>query len=92
MVAFSAGSATVSVIMRICSSIYAKGVDIAFPLMRTIDDRVKIDSKNPMVICRGIGENLNKSMGYTLDFTTIISATITVCIYASGANVIGTDQ
>jgi hypothetical protein len=53
---------------------------------------LKKDSKHPMVICKAIGETVNKSLSKSLDYLAFISSIIAVVMKATGINIIGVDQ
>lgn len=53
---------------------------------------LKKDSRHPMVICKAIGETVNKSMSKTLDFLVFIPSVVGVVMKAAGINVVGVDQ
>lgn len=53
---------------------------------------LKKDSRHPMVICKVIGETINKSLSKSLDFLIFIPAIVGIVMKAAGMNVIGTDQ
>lgn len=92
LIAFSFGSSTVAVGTKIACTIYGKGSEGAFPLMNKIEPRMLKDHKSPLVICKAIGENLNKVVTHTLDYNMYLSMCITGALACGGLQIIGADQ
>jgi hypothetical protein len=45
-----------------------------------------------MVICKGIGETVNRSLSKTLDFLVFMTTVVGIVTKAAGMNVLGVDQ
>lgn len=45
-----------------------------------------------MVICKAIGETINRSLSKTLDFLVLIPSTVAIGMKVAGMNIIGADQ
>ena len=53
---------------------------------------LKKDSKHPIVICKCIGETINKSLSKSLDFLVFLPSIVAVVMKIAGTDVIGVDQ
>ena len=53
---------------------------------------LKQDSQHPMVICKVIGETINRSLSKTLDFLVLIPTIVAAVMKVTGMNIIGADQ
>ena len=53
---------------------------------------LKKDSQHPMVVCKVIGETINRSLSKTLDFLVLIPTLIGTVMKVTGMNIIGADQ
>ncbi len=53
---------------------------------------LKHDSRHPMVICKGIGETVNKSLSKSLDYLAFVPSIIAIAMKSAGMNIIGVDQ
>ncbi len=78
---------------KITSLIYAKGIENAFDMsgMFSMNNLPK-DHRHPMVVCKGVGETVNRTLSKTVDFLAFVTAGVGVVIKAAGVNVIGVDQ
>lgn len=90
---FAFGFITVGICTKITSLVYSKGVENSFLMSGMFNiNSVKKDSRHPMVICKVIGETINRSLSKTLDFIAFIPSIIAVVTKAAGMNVFGVDQ
>lgn len=53
---------------------------------------LKKDSHHPMVICKVIGETINRSLSKTLDFLVFIPTIVAIVMKVAGMNIVGVDQ
>lgn len=53
---------------------------------------LKKDNRHPMIICKCVGETINKSLSKTLDYLAFLPSIIGIVMKAAGMNVIGVDQ
>jgi hypothetical protein len=50
------------------------------------------NDKSPLVICKAIGENLNKIVTHALDYNMYLSICLTGALACGGLNIVGADQ
>lgn len=93
LLSFAFGFITVATCTKITSLIYSRGIENSFEWSSMFDMKgLKKDSRHPMVICKGIGETVNRSLSKSLDYLAFLPSIIAIVMKAAGMNIIGVDQ
>ena len=91
LMSFSFGASTVAITTKINSVIYGKAAEGALPLLQQMEPRLARDHRNPVVVCKTVGENVRKVVSNALDYNMYLCVSL-VCAVVAGATVTGADQ